>query len=298
MPYRTERSRRAFLKATIAAGAGIALGPGCVKQRREDARLLGHIGVCTAIGNHAVAVRGGCSYVEESVRRFLIPDKPREYFEPKLAVLQGASCPVYACNSFLPGSLKSVGPEADHDGVLAFAKTAFERAEEAGVRTIVFGSGGSRKIPEGFAKGDAETQFTELLTRMAPIAARYSVVVVVEPLNRGETNFINSVDEGAEIVRAVGHPNVRLLADIYHMLREDESPEEIVKAGAPLYHCHIAEKETRTPPGVAGDDFTPYLRALKKAHYTGRMSIECTWEDFEKQLPAAVTALRLQLAAL
>ena len=80
---------------------------------------------------------------------------------------------------------------------------------------------------------------------------------------------MNSVGEGADIVKAVNHPNIKLLVDIYHMLREGESPEEIIKAGKHIYHCHIAEKDKRTPPGAAGDDFKPYLRALKKINYSG-----------------------------
>jgi hydroxypyruvate isomerase len=45
---------------------------------------------------------------------------------------------------------------------------------------------------------------------MAPIAARYDVVVVLEPLNKKECNLINSVFEGGVIVEEVNHPNFRL----------------------------------------------------------------------------------------
>ena len=84
---------------------------------------------------------------------------------------------------------------------------------------------------------------------MAPLAEKYGITIAVEPLNRGETNFINSLAEGVEIIEAVKSPRVRLLCDIYHMLKEDESPDEIVKYGKHIVNCHIAEKEKRTPPG-------------------------------------------------
>jgi len=124
------------------------------------------------------------------------------------------------------------------------------------------------------------------------------VVVAIEPLNRDETNFINTVAEGAAVVRETGHPNIRLLADIYHMLRENEGPDALVDAGPLLRHVHIAEKDGRTPPGFAGDDFTPYLRALRRAGYAGAISIECRWDDLAAQLPAALKALRDQIARL
>ncbi len=256
------------------------------------------IGVCTSIGNAATLKSGGCAYVEESVQGFLIPDKPESEFREKVKVFKGSALPILACNSFLPGSLKSVGPEPQHDEIVAYAETAFRRARRTGIKTIVFGSSGSRSIPEGFDRAKARRQFIGLLRRLGPIAKTHGLTVVIEPLNRGECNFINSVAEGAAIVEEAGHPNVRLLADIYHMLRENEGPAALVAAGPFLRHIHIAEKDRRTPPGVAGDDFTPYLQALRRAGYAGAISMECRWDDLAGQLPRAVEALRSQIAKL
>jgi sugar phosphate isomerase/epimerase len=119
----------------------------------------------------------------------------------------------------------------------------------------------------------------------------------VEPLNRGETNFINSLAEGVEIIDAVKSPRVKLLCDIFHMLKEDESPDEIVKFGKHIVHCHIAEKENRTPPGVKGDDFRPYLSALKKIKYKGGLSIECfVYQDFDSQSKKGIEVLQKQIS--
>ena len=115
--------------------------------------------------------------------------------------------------------------------IVAYAESAFQRAKEVGIRTIVFGSGGSRALVENFDKGRAEKQFVDVLKAIAPLAANYAVQIVIEPLNRGECNFINSLAEGAAAVRGCGHHSVLLLADIYHMLREDEDPQEILRFG-------------------------------------------------------------------
>jgi len=240
----------------------------------------------------------GGDYVEESVQGFLIPDRPDREFREKARAAAGSPLPVLACNSFLPGSLKSVGPDARPDEIAAYAGTAFRRAAEIGVRTVVFGSSGSRSIPDGFDRAEARRQFVGLLRRLGPVAAAHGIVVAIEPLNRDETNFINTVAEGAAVVREAGHPNIRLLADIYHMLRENEGPDALVDAGPLLRHVHIAEKDRRTPPGVAGDDFRPYLQALRRAGYAGAISVECRWDDLAGQLQAALKALRDQIARL
>ena len=121
--------------------------------------------------------------------------------------------------------------------------------------------------------------------------------MVVEPLNTAECNLVNSVTEGAEAVRAAGHSHVMLLADLYHMLREDESPDAIERAGALIRHVHVAERAERTPPGVAGDDFRPFLRALARIGYHGAYSLECRWRDQLAQAPPGVAELRRQLAS-
>jgi sugar phosphate isomerase/epimerase len=191
-----------------------------------------------------------------------------------------------------------VGPDPKHDEILVYAQTALRRAARAGVEVIVWGSGQSRRIPDGFSRAAAEEQFCRLAKKTAALARQYGVILCLEPLNSGETNFINTLAEGAAVLRAVNHPNFKLLADLYHLLREGEGPSAIGRNGKYLYHCHIAEKDRRTPPGTAGDDFRPFLKALKTINYRGRISLECRWENMPEQLPAAVIFLRKQISEI
>lgn len=268
----------------------------CVSPKQKS--FLTEIGVCASVSTAEMLAAHGYTYIEESVGRFLMPDKSEEEFNEKLQQARNAVIPVKACNSFIPGSLKSVGPQAVHPEILEYMETAFRRAQKAGVEYIVFGSGGSRSIPEGFPREEAYRQFIALCSQMAPIAAQYNVVVVLEPLNTKECNFINSVSEGGEIVEEVNHPNFRLLADIYHMLMDGESPESIEKYGHLIQHTHIAEKEGRAAPGIHNEDFTAYFKALKNVRYNGKMSIECKWENLEVQAPAAIETMKNQLSIL
>ena len=256
------------------------------------------LGVCRGPEHADTCAAAGAAYLEVSCGSWLVPAQSDEEFAPKRAVLTSAAVPARAANGFLPGALKSTGPDADHDGVVAYATTAFRRAALVGIDTITFGSSGSRSIPDDFPRADAELQFAVLLTRLGPIAADHGVTVAVEPLQRSETNFIQKVDEAARIVAIVDHPSVRVTADLFHMLREDDGPASIRRAGDLIWHAHVAEKGERTPPGQDGDDFREHLRALRDVGFAGRLSIECRWQDLARELPVGLAELERQLASL
>lgn len=294
-----ETSRRDFLKAA-AATAGLLLPAPRIFGRTfprggHDPSFL-EIGVCTSLSNAPVLEAAGCAYLEEGVGGLLAPAEPDEKCAPRLEAAKSSKVSVRACNGFLPGALKAVGPAAKAAEILAYAGTAFRRAALAGIAVIVWGSGESRRVPEGFGKAQAEEQFCALAKSVAGAAGKSGILIVLEPLNAGETNFLNSLKEGAAMVEAVGHPNFRLLADFYHVIRAGETPDDVVKNGPLIRHCHIAENEKRTPPGTAGDDFRPFLKALKKIGYRGRLSMECRWDDLKAQLPSAAASLKKQIA--
>ena len=295
----TKQTRRSFLKVAGAAAVGHVLIPRttlAANQQRQPSRFAPDIGVCTSVKNAALLREAGAGYIEAGVRGLLVPDQSDDAFAAKLAEAKSCGLPVAAANGFLPGSLKSTGPDANHEGVLRFAETAFKRARQVGITTIVFGSSGSRTIPDGFERTKAERQFLALLEKMGPLAKAGGVTVAIEPLNKGETNFINTLPQGATIVAAVNHPNIRLTADIFHMLRMEEPPQHIRDAARLVQHVHIAEKKERTAPGVHGDVFQPYFQALKDIGYKGRVSIECRWQEMPKQLPVAIRFLREQMS--
>jgi sugar phosphate isomerase/epimerase len=258
--------------------------------------LILKIGVCTSVSQAAIVRAAGGEFVEEHIQNLLLGERPEADFVPNREKALACGLPVPAANCFLPAAMKCVGPDVDLAGILRYADAAFSRAKQIGLGIFVFGSGGARRVPDGFSKDKAFEQFVEMLKQLGPLAQKHNVTIVVEPLNSGECNIINSVPEGAEAVRRCGHPQVWLLADIFHMMRDGQGPEDIEAHGSLLRHVHVAEKEKRTPPGVAGDDFRPYLRALKKAGYQGRIAIESSWKDFAGQCAGAIGELRRQLA--
>jgi sugar phosphate isomerase/epimerase len=272
---------------------GIIILTGCRTKSYEP-----EFGVCAKISDFPMLSAAGFSFVEEGVSRFLVPDKPDSVFFGILGEQRKTGARVISCNGFFPGHLKIVGDTTMHDELVAWGETALKRAQMAGMNYIVLGSGKARNVPDGFPKEKAVEQFVDLCKKLGPVAQKYNIVIVIEPLNSAETNLINTVAEGAATVEAVNHPNIQLLCDIYHMMRENEPAEHIVTYGKYIRHCHIAEKEGRTAPGVEQDDFTPYFAAMKKIGYKGGLSVECRWKDLKDQAPSVLAYMKQQFVSL
>jgi len=254
------------------------------------------LGICTSVDNAAAIAAAGATFVEEHIQKLLVPEQDDAVFAPILAKVKASPLPVIAANCFLPPTLPCVGPKVDAERLLRYGDVAFRRAAQCGIRYLVFGSAGARKVPDGFSREKAKEQFVAILKGLAPLARKHGVIIVVEPLHKAECNFINSLAEGAEMANAANHNHVWLLADIFHMLRDNEPASEILRWGHLLRHAHTAEKEKRTAPGVKGDDFRPYLRALQEINYTGALAIEAgVWGNLATEAKPALEALKGQL---
>jgi sugar phosphate isomerase/epimerase len=293
--------RRHLLRLMGVGAAALMAGPlagrlWSAEEAAPAAKAQVAFGVCGRMGNARMLKDAGCDYIEEAVGGLLMPDKGDEEFAKRLPEISAALLPVKNCNSFLPGGLKSVGPEAKHAEILAYANTAFRRARMVGVDVITFGSGGSRKIPDGFSKDEAKRQFIELLKGMGPLAAAQGIRVSVEPLNKGECNFLNNIREVAEVVRAAGHASIGITADLYHMVLGDDVPADLDANIDVLHHFHIAEKAKRALPGVAGDDFRGWFGVLAKHRWQGRISIESGGGGDQAAYAKAFDYLRKQAA--
>lgn len=221
----------------------------------------------------------GFDYAEMSVGVALQPDKSDDEWAPMRDKILGAPLPVIACNCFIPGSFRLTGPAADFPPALEYAEKACRRADVVGIRRIVFGSGGARNVPAGFQIEDGRDQFADFCAQLAKRIDDCKVVVVIEPLRPSESNIVQYVWQGMQIVDEIGSPRIRQLADFYHMMMGRESAESVVRAGASLMHCHVAQNKTRLFPG-AGDpaELKPYFDALNEIGYSDGVSCECSWD--------------------
>jgi 5-keto-L-gluconate epimerase len=130
-------------------------------------------------------------------------------------------------------------------------------------------------IPEGETLASAEARFAAGIREVADHARPLGVNIVVEPVNRYELNYINSVDpDGIALVRRIGHPSVKLMPDVFHMNIEDASiAASLVAAGEMVGYCHLADSN-RWAPGQAHTDFGAILHALDTIGYDDWVAVE------------------------
>jgi sugar phosphate isomerase/epimerase len=243
--------------------------------RAARPRLFRAIGITAKLGRGAELKALGADYIVESVADFLQPFATDAEFARTRRLVRRAPLRVRGCNSFMRDpSLVCVGPAADHARVLSYAATAFERLSIIGGEYIVFGSNTARRIPDGWSKARADEQFVALLKAMAPLAQRHRIMVGVEMQRSSECNYLNFIEEVVQVVEPVAHPNIRVLADLFHMQVMGDTPGQLAAAMPWVGLVELAEKENRTLPGIAGDDFRPYFTALARGGYHGLVDVE------------------------
>lgn len=226
-------------------------------------------------------------YVEPSVSGFLNPFAPDDQIAERLA---NTPRPLISFNAFAPQGARLYGP-----GPLLgsdYIETACRRAAMAGGRLIGLGAGHARRIPPGWTHHEALAAFCTVLRELGDTAQRFGLTIALEPLNRTEDDLITSLRQGADLVRTLAHPHIRLLADQYHMDREQESYQEVVDAADMLVHAHTAVAPDRVAPRP-GDQLAPFFAALKAAGYDGGISVEGSWSDqFDEEAPRVSAYMR------
>ena len=225
----------------------------------------------------------GYDYLEATVGSImaLAPDE--------IDKLYGEGFKIEVCNSFIPPKYSIMNRSS---GLEDYVAEATRRMNLLGCDTVVLGSGGARKIPDGMSMEDAESVFGEFLSTCNKYCEKYSITLVLEPLNYKECNFFNTVSRGAQLVKRYDLKNVKLLADAYHMSVEKEPLSTLCDVSDILCHVHVADPERRYPGYKDKDYIKAVAEALKCAGYNKRVTVECGFEDFKTEAALAERFLR------
>ncbi len=129
-------------------------------------------------------------------------------------------------------------------------------------------------VEEGETYREAEARFVSAARELTAYAHSRGVTVILEPINRYESNFINSIQQGVDLIEKVGAPNLALMPDLFHMNIEDPTLDGELERCAPhIAYLHIADSN-RLAPGRGHTDFEAVFAALKRAGYDGWVSVE------------------------
>ncbi len=129
-------------------------------------------------------------------------------------------------------------------------------------------------VKEGVTREQAEEWTIACLRECGEFALGKNIKLTLEPVNRYESNFINTLLEGVEFIKRVDVSSVGLLADTFHMNIEEASIyESIIQAKDYITHVHFADSN-RWAPGFGHLDFNKVVETLNKIKYQGYVSAE------------------------
>jgi D-psicose/D-tagatose/L-ribulose 3-epimerase len=166
--------------------------------------------------------------------------------------------------------------KATRERTVAVMRALCGLCAELGGKILVHGSPEQRVLMPGDEE-DGRKRGTECFAAVADAAAAANVTYCIEPLARNLTGFVNTVEEGAAIVRAIGNPAVRTMIDCSAAGQAESEPvDALVRRWLPsglVAHMHFNDPNRRGP-GEGELAFAPILAALRDGGYAGNASIE------------------------
>ena len=141
---------------------------------------------------------------------------------------------------------------------------------------------------------------TEELAKVAVYAEKTQSLLFLEPVNQSETGYMNSIAHAAALCERIGHANIGIAADYFHMHLEEPDPlESLREANKWIRHVHIADN-TRMEPGCGNLDFEGFFRTLYEIGYQGYIVVECRSLSGQANevLGSCVSYLRATIAAV
>ena len=188
---------------------------------------------------------------------------------------------------------------ADADGAgrqraVDYVRAVIELAAPFGAPAIV-GSVQGRSAP-GEAREEALRRLVDSMAQLGEVAAAVGGRIVVEPLNRYETDLCNTLAHGGEVIERTGSDRIGLLADLFHMnIEETDVAASLVAAAPRLGHLHFVDSNRR-PAGCGHLSYGPIAAALRAAGYRGWAAVEAfPYPDPEAAARRSISSYRAYL---
>jgi D-psicose/D-tagatose/L-ribulose 3-epimerase len=205
-----------------------------------------------------------------------------------------AKLKVAVCGAFGPGRDLSASDETIRRSALIYLERCIDFATDLGspfVSGPMYAGVGATQLLNPTARAQQWTRAVASLKEAAQYAADRGVKLAVEPLNRFETDLVNTVDQGLKLIGDIGAANVGLLLDTFHMnIEEKDIPAAIARAAPHIFEFHACSNDRGTP----GEDHLPWREiaaALRRAAYKGPVVIESFTPDI-REIAKAVSLWR------
>ncbi len=152
-----------------------------------------------------------------------------------------------------------------------------DQCAELGGRYLVHGSPHQRRIEAGDTRATALARAQECFAAVAERAEKAGVTYCVEPLDADQTPLINTLEEAARVIDAIGSRALRSMLDCSAAGRMETAPlpalvEKWLPAGM-IAHVQVNDRNRRGP-GQGEQRFAPLFAALVKHGYAGDVAVE------------------------
>jgi sugar phosphate isomerase/epimerase len=230
-----------------------------------------------------------CDYLELPLAQIMALDDYK--FNRILDLLKKHGFKCEACNNFFPPNIRLTGETINWQEIDNYVEKALKRATRLGAKVIVFGSSGARNVPTNFPTEKAFAQIKELVSYLSEKLVPCGIMLAIEPLNRGESNIINTTLEAFKLLESKNYNNVGLDVDLYHFKLEKEDYDNIDYISNKILHVHIANTKDRSIL-LDKEETRKFMYALKKNKYDRRISVEAYSKDVKPELPLAIYLLK------
>ncbi|MGD0537421.1 MAG: sugar phosphate isomerase/epimerase [Verrucomicrobiota bacterium] len=190
-----------------------------------------------------------------------------------------------------------LGPDRDLRGTPEAQKNAMDYMKAVMDQMVVLGCpsligpvysavGRAEAVPPDEYKKQWKTVVKNLKT-LCKYAQKRGLQICMEPLNRFETDFINTIDQALKMIKDVGSPVLKLHYDTFHLnIEEKNQPDAVKRCGKLLAHFHACGCDRGTP-GNDHIDWDGIAKALKQIKYDGDVVIESFTQDVKVIAKAA-----------
>ena len=153
-----------------------------------------------------------------------------------------------------------------------FIKGMISFGSEFGAPAIIGSMQGN--VGSGIERTKTISWLSEALNELGTFSEKQGTFLIYEPLNRYETNIINTMEAGAVLIDSLKTSNLKLLADLFHMnIEESNLAESFGKYFNYIGHVHFADSNRR-PIGFGHTDIKKAMETLKELGYSGYVSAE------------------------
>jgi len=254
------------------------------------------LGVCCGTDENTVKMMKeiGYRYIETGIQGFIGNEKA---LESALRNLDRYKIRCEVGQHPFPGEYDPSGEQSKEalDKIRDYMYKLIKSSADLNIEKLVMGAGGARTLPSPDKYENVKRQMADICKySISPVLDEFGIILALEGLRKNETNMMNRTDESVAIAKLANVPNIKVMADLYHVAHEDTSLADFVNYKGYIMHSHIGKPTPRVMPSEGdGYDYKPFFEALRSAGFNGRMSVEAgsSCDDYKTSLERAYQCL-------